>query len=181
MYHPGLCEWATRYCLLGLDDARIAKHFGVTVTTLQHWMTHKPEFSEAIKNGRERADGLVANAMFLKATGQWTQPAVKIVAKIEILPDGTERKSEHVVHYTEHFPPSESAAIFWLKNRQQEFWRDKREYVLPHDQRSLLEDYSEEELIARLLAKRAPQLAPPMKQIAQGNGQAKKGNGHGDD
>ena len=49
------------------------------------------------------------------------------MAKIEILPDGTEVKSEHIVHYTEHFPPDTAAAFIWLKNRQPHRWRDKKE------------------------------------------------------
>ena len=53
--------------------------------------------------------------------------AVKIATKIEILPDGTAIKSEHIVPYTEHFPPDTAAAFIWLKNRQPDRWRDKKE------------------------------------------------------
>ena len=73
------------------------------------------------------ADAKVARALYRKATGTWTQPAVKIATKIEILPDGREIKSEHIVPYVEHFPPDTAAAFIWLKNRQPHRWRDKKE------------------------------------------------------
>jgi hypothetical protein len=101
--------------------------FGVDERTIYDWLVTKPAFSQAVKNGRAVADANVARALYLKATGQWTQPAVKIVAKIEILPNGTEVKSEHIVPYTEHFPPDTAAAFIWLKNRRPDLWRDKKE------------------------------------------------------
>src|SRR3546814_6922806 len=35
-----------------------------------------------------------------------------------------------VIHerYVEHYPPDTTAAIFWLKNRRKEQWRDKHEH-----------------------------------------------------
>ena len=46
--------------------------------------------------------------------------AVKIVADAKT-------KEEHIVEYTERYPPDTAAAIFWLKNRQKAKWRDKTE------------------------------------------------------
>ena len=35
-----------------------------------------------------------------------------------------------IVPYTEHYPPDTTAAIFWLKNRRPEQWRDKSQQEL---------------------------------------------------
>ena len=126
-YRPEFAERVTDLCLLGATNEELAKVFGVTTPpSIAGWIP-VPNFREAIKQGRELADAQVARALYLKATGQWTQPAVKIATKIEILPDGTEIKAEHIVPYVEHFPPDTAAAFIWLKNRQPHRWRDKKE------------------------------------------------------
>jgi hypothetical protein len=126
-YRPELAERVTDLCLLGATNDELAKVFGVDTRTISDWLVTRPEFSHAVKQGRELADAEVSRALYRKATGTWTQPAVKIVAKIETLPDGRQVKSEHIVHYTEHFPPDTAAAFIWLKNRQPAKWRDKKE------------------------------------------------------
>ena len=103
------------YCLLGATNEELGRVFGVDERTINRWLVTKPEFCQAVKNGRAVADAQVARALYLKATGQWTQPAVKI------LPDGT------MIHYTEHFPPDTAAAYIWLKNRQPHRWRERKE------------------------------------------------------
>ena len=126
-YRPEFAERVTDLCLLGATNEELAKVFGVDDATIYRWLDTIPDFRETIKQGRELADAQVARALYLKATGQWTQPAVKIATKIEILPDGTEIKAEHIVPYVEHFPPDTAAAYIWLKNRQPHRWRDKKE------------------------------------------------------
>jgi len=34
-----------------------------------------------------------------------------------------------VVPTTKHYPPDATSAIFWLKNRQRDKWRDKQDVV----------------------------------------------------
>ena len=88
-YRPEFAERATDLCLLGATNDELAKVLGVDTRTISDWLVTRPEFSHAIKQGRELADAEVSRALYRKATGTWTQPAVKIVTKIEILPDGT--------------------------------------------------------------------------------------------
>ena len=126
-YRPEFAERVTDLCLLGATNEELAKVFGVDDATISRWLDKTPEFRSAVKQGRELADMKVARALYLKATGQWTRPAVKIATRIEILPNGTEIKSEHIVPYVEHFPPDTAAAFIWLKNRQPHRWRDKKE------------------------------------------------------
>ena len=126
-YKPEFAKQVMNYCLLGATNKELGRVFGVDERTINRWLVTKPEFCQAVKDGRELADMKVARALYLKATGQWTQPAVKIATKIEILPDGTPVKAEHIVPYVEHFPPDTAAAYIWLKNRQPHRWRDKKE------------------------------------------------------
>ena len=35
--------------------------------------------------------------------------------------------AEQVIEYEERFPPDTTACIFWLKNRQNANWRDRRD------------------------------------------------------
>ena len=92
-YKPEFAKQVMNYCLLGATNKELGKVFGVDERTINRWLVTKPEFCQAVKDGREDADANVARALYRKATGTWTQPAVKIATKIEILPDGTEIKA----------------------------------------------------------------------------------------
>ena len=50
--------------------------------------------------------------------------------------------------YIEHYPPDTTAAIFWLKNRQPEKWRDKKEVDANVNLGDELEGLSDEQLQA---------------------------------
>ena len=119
-YKPEFAKQVMNYCLLGATNKELGRVFGVDERTINRWLVTKPEFCQAVKDGREDADANVAHALYRKATGTWTQPAVKIVADAKT-------GAEHVVHYEEHFPPDTAAAFIWLKNRQPHRWRDKKE------------------------------------------------------
>ena len=102
---------------LGSTDSDLAAAFEVSEVTINNWKKAHPEFSLALKKGKELADAEVADKLFKRATG-YSHQAVKIVANANT-------GQEHIVPYTEHYPPDTTAAIFWLKNRQRDKWRDK--------------------------------------------------------
>lgn len=118
-YHKSYAEDVRRLCLLGATDEELAAFIGITVETLHDWKRKHPEFSEAIKNGKERADAQVAERLFQRAMG-YEHAAVKIFADAKT---GAVEK----VSYIERYAPDTAACIFWLKNRQKENWRDKQE------------------------------------------------------
>ena len=74
-YKPEFARQVMNYCLLGATNKELGRVFGVDERTINRWLVTKPEFCQAVKNGRELADAQVARALYLKATGQWTQPA----------------------------------------------------------------------------------------------------------
>ena len=116
-YNPDYTKQALKLCRLGATDKELADFFGVAESTLNKWKEEHPEFSESLKEGKALADAEVADKLYKRATG-YEHPAVKIVANANT-------GQEHVVNFTERYPPDTTAAIFWLKNRRPDLWRDK--------------------------------------------------------
>lgn len=115
-YHD---ERVFKLALLGLNDKEIASVFEVSEQTLNAWKNAHPEFLEALTKGKDDADAKVASKLYRRAMG-YEHKAVKIVADAKT-------GAEHIVEYIERYPPDTTAAIFWLKNRQRDKWRDRRE------------------------------------------------------
>lgn len=116
-YKPEYDQLATNYCLLGATNEDLAKYFEVSHQTINTWFTEHPSFLDAIKKGREEADANVAKSLYQRALG-YSHKSKKIFA---------DAKTGSVVEVdcVEQYPPEVAAAIFWLKNRQRDKWRDK--------------------------------------------------------
>lgn len=99
----------------GKTGTQIAKIIGVHERTLRVWYHTKDGFLPALKEARDIADELVEAALFSRAVGYTRE------IKKETVYYGK------VIAWTEtmHVPPDTLAAIFWLKNRQPEQWREK--------------------------------------------------------
>jgi len=109
-------ELAYKLCLLGHTDEELAQFFEIATSTLYEWKLAYPEFSEALKKGKEVADGEVVASLYHRALG-YSHPDVDI----KVI-DGCIVETPLVKHY----PPDATSAIFWLKNRQPKKWRDKQ-------------------------------------------------------
>jgi len=118
IYRAAFDEQAGKLAWLGATNAGLADFFGVAKQTIDYWLAHHPTFLGAVKEGRENADLQIVKSLFHRAKG-YSHPAVKIVADAKT-------GAEHIVEYTEHYPPDSTACIFWLKNRRPQEWRDKR-------------------------------------------------------
>ena len=116
-FHPSFVDKALEYALLGMTDEEMARQFGIGSSTFYAWKQNYRHFREAIKAGRDDADAGVAGAMYRRAMGM-------TVEEIRIDPDGTETKT------VKQLPPDNTSMIFWLKNRQINKWRDRREQVV---------------------------------------------------
>lgn len=117
-------EQTVKLCRLGATDKELGDFFGVSEQTINAWKKAHPSFLESLKHGKDYADAEVADKLYKRATG-YSHDAVKIVANATT-------KDEHIVHFTEHYPPDTTACIFWLKNRQSAKWRDKIEQDVNH-------------------------------------------------
>ncbi|HGM5043068.1 TPA: terminase [Stenotrophomonas maltophilia] len=116
-YKPELDEQAEKLCRLGATDKEIAAFFGVRESTLNNWKLKHPSFVESLKRGKDEVDGLVEQSLFRRAMG-YSHQSEKVFQY-----QGAIVRAKTV----EHYPPDTTACIFWLKNRQPDSWRDKRE------------------------------------------------------
>lgn len=110
-----------KLCLLGLTDKELSRYFDVDEKTLNTWKEQYPEFRQSLKDGKENADAEVAEKLFHRAKG-FVHPDTKFATHEGQITDQRE--------YMRHHPPDTTAAIFWLKNRQRDKWRDKVEHDL---------------------------------------------------
>lgn len=109
---------AEKLCALGATDQEIADFFEVSVRTIHRWKADNEQFCHALKVGKAVADERVERSLYQRAIG-YEQDEVKI-----FMPAGA---SEPVyAPYRAKVAPDTTAAIFWLKNRRPDLWRDKQ-------------------------------------------------------
>lgn len=111
-------EQAYKLCLLGATDKELGDFFGVTEQTVNNWKKTKDGFFESIKRGKMEADAKVAASLYHRALGFETTEVVTASFQGIISDMKTVKKV---------YPPDPTSAIFWLKNRQPDKWRDKQE------------------------------------------------------
>lgn len=115
-YDDAFAEQARKICELGATDQEIADFFEVDVRTVYRWKHDHDEFCQALKAGKDVADERVERSLYQKAIG-YEQDEVKI-----FMPGGA---SEPVyAPFRAKIAPDTTAAIFWLKNRRSQEWRD---------------------------------------------------------
>lgn len=138
-------ELAFKFCLLGATNEDLARNFEVDVSTIEVWIRDKVEFQGSIKRGREEADANVANRLYSRAMG-YEHDEEKIF-QFQGVPIRVETRA--------YYPPDTAAAIFWLKNRQKDKWRDKSDLDVTSKGERIgdVKDLSDEELL-RLINQR---------------------------
>ena len=129
-YKPEYVEQAYKFCLLGATEAEMANFFEVAIDTITEWKKVYPEFSASLKEGRDQADAEVSDKLRRRAEGYEWDEVVPMKLKNVVYEGGkrvseTETIKEVVVHRV--VPPDPTSAIFWLKNRRPQSWRDKQE------------------------------------------------------
>lgn len=86
----------------GATAGELAAMLNISVSTLNRYRRQHPEFRRLFEEAGAAADDLVEAALLRRATGYENG-------------DGKE------------IPPDVRAAVFWLKNRRPESWKDRRE------------------------------------------------------
>ncbi|MFC6324030.1 helix-turn-helix domain-containing protein [Companilactobacillus baiquanensis] len=144
----------------GLTDEQIAHNIGIVPSTLYEWKKKKSEISESLKKGKSVVDREVENALFKRAIGFKSMEEQYRVVPIEdeIVevrrrdyankwklkhPDASSQEIQDAAVkgvktskrvklgiIEKDVPPDTTAAIFWLKNRKPDDWRDKHETEL---------------------------------------------------
>jgi len=105
----------------GWTDAEMADFFNVAQSTWYKWKVDHEEFSEALKGWKKEADERVERSLYERAIG-YSHTDTKFATHEGRITDERE--------YIKHYAPDTTAAIFWLKNRQPEDWKDKREHEM---------------------------------------------------
>lgn len=141
----------------GLTDDQIATNMGVSRSTLGKWKIDFPDISDTLKRGKEVVDRQVENALFKSATGYgYTERTAKVVDRDQDVIDAERREFEYrykldnpeasqqeikdaavkavptrerivILEVDKQVAPNPTSAIFWLKNRKPDDWRDKKE------------------------------------------------------
>lgn len=110
-------ELAYNYALLGVTDKQLAEFFDVSEVTINEWKKVHPSFLKSLRDGKSTADAQVARSLFKRALG--------FSVSEEKQENGT--NGSKTTTTIKEVAPDTTAAIFWLKNRQPEIWRDKKE------------------------------------------------------
>ena len=141
-------EWLTSDGLLllegwardGLTDKQIAKNIGITERTFTEWKSRFSSIYSALKKGKAPVDFEVENALLKRALGYDYKEIIK-----EIDNNG----KQHVREITKHMPPDVGAAVFWLKNRRRDKWRDRPDLIQDAPQGNEILDSISDVLIRR--------------------------------
>ena len=89
----------------GITPGELAGQLKISLTTLNRYRKQHPEFGELFKEADSAKDDLVEEALLKRATGYENNSGKEV-------------------------PPDVRAAMFWLKNRRPENWKDSREIAL---------------------------------------------------
>lgn len=118
-YRDEFAAQAEKLCALGATDIELADFFDVDVRTVYRWKHAHDEFCQALKGGKEIADERVERSLYQRAIG-YEQDEVKIFMPAQA-------EAPVYAPFRAKVAPDVTAAIFWLKNRRGENWRDKQE------------------------------------------------------
>ena len=122
-YKNEYAKQAYKLCLLNATDKEIADFFSVSESTLNLWKTKHEEFSESIKEGKEKADIDIVNSLYHRAKGMVVKS--KKAVKVRV---GKGQDDIRVVEEETEVPPDVTAIKYWLNNRRKN-WTDKHTVV----------------------------------------------------
>lgn len=118
-YKPEYAKQAEKLCQLGATDQELADFFDVDARTIYRWKHDHDDFCQALKAGKDVADERVERSLYQRAIG-YEQDEVKI-----FMPANS--PAPIYAPYRAKVAPDVTAAIFWLKNRRKDDWREKQE------------------------------------------------------
>lgn len=112
-----------RLCILGMSVGEIAEHYDIKYETFTQYLNpnaprFKPELAECVAAGTTDVAARVAGRLVDRAMG-FKHKSEKIFYDSQT---GQVVRAPHTVQY----PPSEQAAMFILKNKRPQNWKDKQ-------------------------------------------------------
>jgi hypothetical protein len=152
VYSPKMAVVARKCCERGMTDIEIADMLGIGLATLYRWKLDHPAFARVFKLGKEAADDRVERSLYSRAIG-YDYIAEKAVMT---------RHGQKTMQYRQHIPPDTAAAVWYLKNRRSDRWRDsfRHEHIAsPYD---AIEDPAELRALLTEQAQALGLIAPPI-------------------
>ena len=116
-YKPEYDKQAAKLCKKGFIDTEIADFFEVAESTIHLWKLEHPSFSESLKESKRYSDDAVEMALYDRAIGYDYD---------EVKEEDGEQGGKKTTVTTKRIQDN-TAAIFWLKNRRPDKWRDRVE------------------------------------------------------
>ena len=115
-YKPEYAEIAKAVCAeLGATDENLAKVFKVSVWSIDKWKQRFPAFLQSIKQGKDEFDTEKVEASLLKRALGY-----EVIETHKTLDETGETITKEVIKNV----ISDTAILFWLKNRHPARWRD---------------------------------------------------------
>jgi transposase-like protein len=145
IYSPKMAEIARRCCERGMTDIEVADILGIGLATLYRWKAQHPAFSRVFKLGKAEADDRVERSLYSRAVG-YDYIAEKAAMT---------RHGQKTMRYRAHIPPDTTAAVWYLKNRRPDRWRDSFRHEHTASPYDAIEDPAE---LRALLTKQAQAL-----------------------
>lgn len=138
LYKPEYAVRAAELCDGGATDQDLAHEFDVSLKSINRWKAAHNEFRLALKDNKPIADDRVQRSLYHKAVGAEYEETQAIKLKRTIYEDGKRVREEEYVELVpvrKAIPADTTAAIFWLKNRRSQEWREvsKVEHGQPGD------------------------------------------------
>jgi len=110
----------------GKTNSEIAMLLGVCEATFYYWLkNYAPDLSESLKEAIADPVSNVEKALYERAMGYSCQET-----KVHMTKSGVIKTRDVIKHY----PPSETAAKYYLGNKKPEDWKEKREVEVTGDE-----------------------------------------------
>ena len=115
----------TKLAREGKTLQEIAKHFNITARCLYNWSRTYTEIGEAIAEGKKVADDLVEQSLYESCLAH-------DVKEIYIEKDAQGNIIKQIVK-TKHIPANTQSMQYWLQNRRNDRWKDRRQMEFSSD------------------------------------------------
>ncbi len=109
----------------GLSDKEIADKMHATSSTFYEWKKKFPEFSEALKKGREPVDVILEDTAFERAT-QW-RTVKEVTRALQFNRESGKKELVVIKEVEKKVPPDSTLLIFLMKNRMKDKYGDKQQ------------------------------------------------------
>ena len=132
LFREHMFKEGEKLAALGMTMEEIAGFWNVHPRTLQRWAANKEDFRHTINKAKAEADLQVESSLFKKAKGyDYNEQHFELRSLPDIKGVKQEPEMRLVKQIKRHVSPDTGACVFWLLNRQNLRWKDKRQLEIP--------------------------------------------------